>query len=143
MINYESSRDMAVVKVDNEYYTVLYRSTGSAGIRGAWFPCAGVIGKGQLAKWEDFYENDEGWIVKNVLLSYVVENKKSVILSNYQGKNHRTFDDRFKFTGIPSSLQDVAVKLTEMFSGKLYLTSVNAEGINTWIRDAIITDKNK
>jgi len=65
-------RLMALISVEG-YIVPMYRSTGKAGVRGEWFPFAGILiteGKGvstMIAPFHEMVDNHSGWIVKGAL----------------------------------------------------------------------------
>ena len=143
-------RTFAIVLVDDRYITLMYLSSGSAGVMGWWFPFCGI----KTTNKEDFNgvarlftENDYGWIVK-VLYAYdILDNKKYLAYDsgNLKGDHRNPYLRLKPTTSMPINFHEISVYLSSVSDlpckypretlGKHGISEV---GINAWLKDTVV-----
>jgi len=132
----------------NKVVVPMYRSTGKAGVKGAWFPFAGIAlekedqgYKSQLYPWLNLFDNDSGWIVKmgcKIHLNETTAKAKFTHLGDLK-ISHKDVDNRLN----PVTDIGVDFKVVSEFLGTILdnsishnlFTNVNEEGVNRWIKE--------
>jgi hypothetical protein len=137
-------RVMALVAIENRVVP-MYRSTGKAGVKGEWFPFAGVLitsGKGKASMLVDFTEyssNDFGWIVKMAACLTFTKGTTQLKIRWTKNDNHRNVKNRLTVEGdFPVDLFRVSNYLSDNLGSEVnsnYFVKVNEVGINRWIRE--------
>jgi hypothetical protein len=137
-------RVLALVAIGNRVIP-MYRSTGKAGVKGEWFPFAGVLitsGEGKDSMLVDFTEyssNDYGWIVKMATCLSFIEGTIKLAIRWTKNDDHRNVNSRLTVDGdFPVDLFNVSKYLSDTLGSEInarYFVKVNEVGVNTWIRE--------
>ena len=135
-------RLLALVAIGNKVVP-MYRSTGKAGVKGEWFPFAGILidsgkeKKSMLTDFTKYSSNDFGWIVK--MAACIISSKGTIQLKiRYtQTGNHRNRITRLTVEDFPVDLFSVSEYLNNTLGSEVntnYFVNVNEVGVNLWIK---------